>query len=46
MPFPRWIARVNLHVINHLLGPIARDFGAWEWSFILDERRTGATERP
>jgi hypothetical protein len=24
MPFPRWIARVNLHVINHLLGPIAQ----------------------
>jgi deazaflavin-dependent oxidoreductase (nitroreductase family) len=24
MPFPRWIARVNLHVTNHLLGPIAR----------------------
>jgi hypothetical protein len=24
MPFPRWIARVNLHVINHLLAPIAQ----------------------
>jgi deazaflavin-dependent oxidoreductase (nitroreductase family) len=24
MPFPRWIARVNLHVTNRLLGPLAR----------------------
>ena len=24
MPVPRWVARVNLHVTNHLLGPLAR----------------------
>jgi len=24
MPFPRWLARVNLRVTNHLLGPLAR----------------------
>ena len=24
MPAPRWLARLNLHVTNHLLGPLAR----------------------
>lgn len=24
MPAPRWLARVNLHFTNHLLGPLAR----------------------
>lgn len=24
MPAPRWLARFNLHVTNHLLGPLAR----------------------
>ena len=23
MPLPRWVARVNLHVTNHILGPAA-----------------------
>jgi hypothetical protein len=23
MPFPRWLARVNLHVTNRVLGPLA-----------------------
>jgi deazaflavin-dependent oxidoreductase (nitroreductase family) len=23
MPFPRWLARINLHFTNHLLGPLA-----------------------
>jgi deazaflavin-dependent oxidoreductase (nitroreductase family) len=26
MPAPRWLARVNLHFTNHLLGPLARHF--------------------
>jgi deazaflavin-dependent oxidoreductase (nitroreductase family) len=26
MPAPRWLARFNLHVTNHFLGPIARYF--------------------
>ena len=24
MPAPRWLARVNLHFTNHILGPLAR----------------------
>jgi deazaflavin-dependent oxidoreductase (nitroreductase family) len=24
MPLPRWVARVNLRVTNHILGPLAR----------------------
>jgi deazaflavin-dependent oxidoreductase (nitroreductase family) len=24
MPFPRWIARINLRFTNHILGPLAR----------------------
>lgn len=24
MPFPRWLARVNLHITNRVLGPLAR----------------------
>jgi deazaflavin-dependent oxidoreductase (nitroreductase family) len=24
MPFPRWLARFNLHVTNRILGPLAR----------------------
>lgn len=24
MPAPRWLARLNLHVTNHLLGPLAK----------------------
>jgi hypothetical protein len=23
MPFPRWLARINLHITNRVLGPIA-----------------------
>ena len=26
MPAPRWLARVNLHVTNRILGPVARYF--------------------
>ena len=26
MPAPRWLARVNLHVTNRILGPLARYF--------------------
>ena len=29
MPAPRWLARFNLHVTNHLLGPLARRLPGW-----------------
>ena len=29
MPAPRWLARFNLQVTNHLLGPLARRLPGW-----------------
>jgi hypothetical protein len=44
MPFPRWIARVNLHVTNRLLSPLARRVAGM--GVVTHTGRTGNTEHP
>ena len=44
MPLPRWLARFNLHVTNHILGPLAK-FLPWMAVVIHIGRKSGRRYR-